>query len=141
MILIILLAACSGQNPLTSLAPTLTPPQARGKILYEQNCQGCHGGAAGGTMMDLPPKHNANGHTWHHADCVLTEIVQNGPGDMGTMMRQMMGQGTAIPPMPAFKGKLSREEIAAILAYVKTWWTNEQREMQARITQQACPLS
>src|SRR4051812_26926734 len=41
--------------------PNLTvsndPLIVRGKALYEANCQLCHGGATGGTMMDLPPKH------------------------------------------------------------------------------------
>ena len=89
-------------------------------------------------MMDYPPKHNANGHTWHHPDCELKQVILNGGDEMTEMMRQMMGVPTAVPRMPAWKGKLSDEDIAAILAFVKTMWTEEERQFQARITQQAC---
>lgn len=109
----------------------------RGAELYEIHCFSCHGGDSGGQMMDMPPRHNANGHTWHHPDCQLTDIVLNGSGEMGQMMRQMMG-GEDLPPMPTFKGQLSEEEVAAILAYIKTWWTEEQRQLQAEVTQEAC---
>ncbi|HZQ10148.1 MAG TPA: cytochrome c [Anaerolineae bacterium] len=136
-----MLSACNTILPSPTPAPTLNAPQARGKALYEQNCQSCHRGATGGTMMDLPPKHNANGHTWHHGDCVLTAIVLNGPGEMGPMMEQMMGQGKNIPKMPAFQGKLSRDDVNAILAYIKTWWTDSERAYQAQITEQMCPVS
>jgi mono/diheme cytochrome c family protein len=113
------------------------PPIDRGAELYETHCFSCHGGDSGGQMMDMPPRHNANGHTWHHPDCQLTDIVLNGSGEMGQMMRQMMG-GEDLPPMPTFKGQLSEEEVAAILAYIKTWWTEEQRQLQAEVTQEAC---
>ena len=37
--------------------------------------------------------------------------------------------------MPAFRDKLSESEADAILAYIKTWWTDEQRQSQADVTQ------
>jgi hypothetical protein len=86
-------------------------------------------------MMDIPPRHNANGHTWHHSDRQLTDIVLNGPGEMGEMMRRMMGASPDTPRMPAFKGALTEADVAAILAYIKTWWTEEQRQWQARVSQ------
>ena len=30
----------------------------RGESLYVANCQTCHGGATGDSMMDIPPPHN-----------------------------------------------------------------------------------
>lgn len=104
---------------------------ARGAELYQAKCQGCHGGAKGGEISDIPPVHNRNGHTWHHTDCQLEELIENG-------FDRWDGMRPDQPKMPAFKGKLSKEEIRAILAYVKTWWTAEQREGQARITRERC---
>jgi mono/diheme cytochrome c family protein len=115
-----------------------TVEQERGRVLYAQYCIQCHGGATGGKMMDLPPPHNANGHTWHHPDCQLTNTVLSGSGEMGDMMRRMMGAAAETPRMPAFKGQLTEEDVGAVLAYIKTWWTAGQRASQARATEQAC---
>ena len=86
-------------------------------------------------MMDIPPPHNATGHTWHHSDRQLTAIILDGSGQMGEMMRQMMGTVKDTPRMPAFRGALAEEDVANILAYIKTWWTPEQREWQRRVTE------
>lgn len=109
-----------------------------GEQLYTANCQGCHGGDTGGSMMDIPPPHNTNGHTWHHPDCQLVQTVLNGSGEMGEMMREMMGASEDTPRMPAFEGILTEDEIVAILDYIKGWWTEEQRHSQAVNTQQTC---
>jgi mono/diheme cytochrome c family protein len=110
---------------------------AQGAELYNANCLSCHGGPTGGSMSDMPPRHNANGHTWHHPDCQLTDIILNGSGEMGEMMRRMMGKPDA-PAMPTFRDRLSEDDVRAILAYIKTWWTEEQRQTQARISQERC---
>lgn len=64
--------------------------------------------------MPAPP-HDESGHTWHHPDDVLFAIVKDG----------------LVPPyaprgyesdMPAFAGKLSRDEIWAVLAFIKSHW-------------------
>jgi mono/diheme cytochrome c family protein len=112
-------------------------PMQRGEELYNAYCASCHGGRTGGRMMDFPPVHNANGHTWHHPDCQLREIIHNGGGEMGDMMRRMMGSSDS-PRMPAFADTLTDEEIDAILGYIKTWWTPQQRAMQATATEQRC---
>jgi mono/diheme cytochrome c family protein len=102
----------------------------RGEALYEANCRSCHGGASGGALRDVPPPHNANGHTWHHQDCLLKDITLNGFDDPSLPADR--------PKMPAFKGRLTEEEVEAILVYIKTWWTEEQREWQRQVTEQAC---
>ena len=112
-------------------------PIQRGEQLYQAYCASCHGGPTGGRMMDIPPVHNANGHTWHHPDCQLRSIILHGSGQMGEMMRRMMGSPDA-PRMPTFEGTLSDEDVDAILGYVKTWWTPQQRAWQARVTQENC---
>ncbi|MBM2826170.1 MAG: Cytochrome c family protein, partial [Dehalococcoidia bacterium] len=110
----------------------------KGSQLYTANCQSCHGGASGGQVMDIPPPHNANGHTWHHSDCQIKEIVVNGSGEMEEMMRRVMGSSESTPQMPAFKETLSDEEIDTILYYIKSWWKPEQREFQAEVTRAQC---
>ena len=125
------------QLSLFAPTPTLTA-LTRGEQLYNANCLVCHQGATGGAMMDYPPRHNANGHTWHHPDCELIQIILSGGDEMTEMMRQMMNPNPDAPRMPAWKDKLSREDIDAILAFIKTWWTEDERQAQARITQQQC---
>ena len=128
-----LVLGCSAAN--TSQPPSPTLDEERGGQLYRTYCLSCHGGATGGSMMDIPPPHNATGHTWHHSDRQLTAIILDGSGQMGEMMRQMMGTVKDTPRMPAFRGALAEEDVANILAYIKTWWTPEQREWQRRITE------
>lgn len=89
-------------------------------------------------MTDIPPPHNARGHTWHHPDCQLTQTVLNGSGEMGEMMRRMMGASENTPRMPVFRGSLAEEDVAAMLAYIKSWWTEEQRQWQASATLAQC---
>ena len=36
--------------------------------------------------------------------------------------------------MPAFKGKLTVQDVDAVLNYIKTWWTEEQYRSQADIS-------
>lgn len=110
----------------------------RGAELYQENCFSCHGGAQGGRMMDWPPRHNANGHTWHHPDCQLKEVIRDGSGEMGEAMRRMMNVPPDAQRMPSFRDKLSDAEIEMVLAYIKTWWTEEQRRFQAEVTREVC---
>lgn len=103
---------------------------ARGERLYAASCIQCHGGPTGGHISDIPPPHNAEGHTWHHADCDLVDIVLDGlPPRAGASGGDIM---------PAFRGRLSEDDVEAILAYIKTWWTDEQRRSQAEVTAAVC---
>lgn len=122
-----------------SLGPTAPPGgvAARGAALYQASCASCHGGATGGGMMDYPPRHNANGHTWHHSDCELVEVIRTGTSPMTEMMREMMAPPGA-PTMPAWRDRLTDEEIDAVLAYIKTMWTEDQRASQGRTTREQC---
>jgi len=118
----------------------LSAQERRGEEIYNASCVSCHGGPRGEAMMDYPPRHNANGHTWHHPDCELTEIIRTGGDEMTEMMRQMMAPPDA-PKMQAFGDKLSSAEIDAVLAFIKTMWTPEEREVQAQVTQDNCPVA
>lgn len=105
----------------------LDAQQARGAELYQLHCVTCHGGAEGGEISDIPPRHNAQGHTWHHADCDLVDIVRDG-----------QPQRPGYPEMPAFSEQLSDEEIRAIIEHLKTWWEPDQLKHQKQVTEQVC---
>lgn len=102
----------------------------RGRQIYAASCVQCHGGPTGGQISDIPPRHNSQGHTWHHADCLLIDIVLDG------MTPRQGAAGDEI--MPAFRDDLTEAEVDAVLTYVKTWWTEEQRQHQARVTADEC---
>ncbi len=103
---------------------------ALGKTVYVERCAVCHGRNLEGQpnwrerKLDgkLPaPPHDASGHTWHHADEQLFLITKEGLA--------------AIVPgyesdMPAYKGILSDQEIAAALAYIKSTWSADIRARQ-----------
>lgn len=119
-------AGCSSQ-PLPKEITIEGSASADGASLYADNCSQCHGFDQGGDIRDIPPPHNSNGHTWHHPDQQLTEIILEG------LNFAVEGQQT----MPAFRDVLDENEVRAILDYVKTWWTDEQREFQATVTAQS----
>lgn len=95
------------------------PSLERGRALYGQWCQTCHGEAVTGAGGEpTAPVHGPQGHTWHHPDGQLEAII----------LGQFTYPGRT---MPSFDSHLSEEEVAAILAYLKEGWTTEQREVQA----------
>lgn len=108
--------------------PALDPEKvAQGEILYGQYCANCHGANLEGApdwrqrLPDgslPPPPHDSSGHTWHHADELLISITENG------------GNPADDSKMPAFGDQLGREEIAAILDFIKSKWGREEREFQ-----------
>ena len=113
---------------------------AEGRKLYAQHCASCHGAKLEGQpnwRQRLPsgrlpaPPHDESGHTWHHPDSVLFGITKHGlvpryaPKDYET-------------DMPAFSGKLTDEEIWAVLAYIKSHWTsNDVLAARAEMTRNA----
>jgi len=127
-----LLAAACGNGGGGGEAQATEAQLAQGKALYEANCASCHGLAGEGQpnwktpdangVYPAPP-HDSTGHTWHHPDEVLLQV---------------MAQGTGMPKsgMPTFQGVLTREEMEAILAYIKTFWGEEERAFQKQVTDQ-----
>jgi len=100
---------------------------AQGEALYQQHCAACHGADRQGApnwkspLADRsypPPPHDSSGHTWHHADDLLLSTTTNG------------GNPTSNSKMPAFKDKLSQEQMIAILTFIKSKWSREAREFQ-----------
>jgi mono/diheme cytochrome c family protein len=111
---------------------------ALGRSLYATHCARCHGKNLEGQpdwQTRLPngrlpaPPHDASGHTWHHPDHVLIGITKDG-------LKPYAGEDYE-SDMPAFAKVLSDEEIAAIIAFIKSTWPEREREYQERITAQA----
>ena len=128
------------KRPLLLLAALLAGCEAKvdlalGEKLYAQQCASCHGANLEGQpdwRKRLPngrfpaPPHDASGHTWHHPDEVLFAITKHG----------------LVPPyapagyesdMPAFGGKLSDQQIRAVLAYIESRWPPEVRKRRAEM--------
>jgi mono/diheme cytochrome c family protein len=126
-------------------AQAQTPPQpsqadpdnaehvALGQQVYASFCSGCHGVNLEGQsnwQKRLPlgnfpaPPHDETGHTWHHADQWLFEVVKYG------------GKHHAPPryrsAMPAYQEMLSDAEIWAVLAFIKSRWPEAIRTQQAQ---------
>lgn len=111
--------ACSAQD------------RSQGRQLYEANCASCHGLKLEGQpdwMKRLPsgrlpaPPHDETGHTWHHTDEQLVRITLDGLASIAP------GYET---DMPAFRGRLSEDEVKAIFDYIKSTWPDRTREIQA----------
>lgn len=113
--LLLSLAACGERQP---------PSLELGALVYAQHCTSCHGAKLEGQprwQQRLPngrmpaPPHDESGHTWHHPDEVLFGITKHG------LAPPYAPPGYA-SDMPAFAGKLSDEEIRAVLAYIASHW-------------------
>lgn len=106
-----------------------------GRRIYEVNCAACHGMSGEGEPdWQIPrddytrpaPPHDASGHTWHHADGQLYEIVLRGG--------KLYESPTFKSRMIAYEDILTPEEIKAVLEYIKTFWGPEEIATQARIS-------
>lgn len=108
------------QSPGASLSIDRAAPEqlAQGKAIYDQVCAACHGingeGQPNWRQPDAQgvypaPPHNSEGHTWHHPDDVLLDIIAQG----GTMPTSAM---------PGFAGQLTQNEMQLVLDYIKTFW-------------------
>jgi mono/diheme cytochrome c family protein len=123
----------SAQKPIFYIDPTDQQQVSRGEAIYVQHCAACHGAKLEGQpdwRTRLPngrlraPPHDESGHTWHHPDIVLFDIVKHGlvPGKTAPSGHES--------DMPAYGNILSDEEIMAVLAYIKSTWPEEIQEMQ-----------
>lgn len=136
----VLLAAATGVSILAWHAIDESPALAavdlaRGQILYAQQCAVCHGQNLEGQpnwrqrradgRLPAPP-HDASGHTWHHADAQLIRIIKEG-------VTPLAPPGY-VSDMPGFATTLSDTDILAILAYIKSYWPEDIRARQAKLS-------
>ena len=99
---------------------------ARGESLFSRNCASCHGKKAVGESPrnvkggEKPgggfwaPALNGTAHAWHHPPDGLFRIIEQGSPAAGSTMA---GWG----------GRMSGEEIHAVLAYIQSLWPEELR--------------
>jgi mono/diheme cytochrome c family protein len=137
---LLLLVACGNDNPPATTGGTITtPPQQRvstqaqtrrkqdfaqvmqGARLFQQYCVSCHGVRAVGVPRWTrpgpdgrypPPPLNGSAHSWHHPTVALKDFINNGTATSGGNM-------------PAWKDKLSEEQVEAIIAWFQSLWPDE----------------
>lgn len=111
----------------------------QGKAVYTNQCAACHGEAMQGQRdwrQRLPngklpaPPHDKSGHTWHHPDAMLIDMVKNSLVPGKTAPRGYLTD------MPAYGQVLTDEEITAVLAYIKSSWPPKVLEAQKEVTLQ-----
>lgn len=113
--------------------PTLDPQRvAQGEKLYAQYCASCHGANLEG-QLDWkkpladgslpPPPHDDSGHTWHHPDSLLLDIMLKGGA-------AAYNDPAVNSRMPAFSDKLTPDELATVLDFIKSKWSQDSREFQ-----------
>jgi len=99
---------------------TSTPETIRkGKALFVDNCQACHGVNGIGERPDKPdardefgfvaPALNDDAHGWHHPDTQLVATILNGSPRNKRMI--------------AWKESLSTQEVETIVTYIKSLWS------------------
>lgn len=102
--------------------------------MYMTGCSSCHGrhleGQALWQLMDQyagrrAPPHNATGHTWQHSDEALFYKTKYG--------RFPTASPHAVFYMPAFTGRLTDQDILAVLAFIKASWPVGIRASQAML--------
>ena len=106
-----------------------------GQKLYASTCASCHGANLQGQpdwkrrlasgRMPAPP-HDVTGHSWHHSDRDLFNLTKLG-------VAAVAGDGYE-SDMPAFGGKLSDDDIKAVLDYIKSTWPERAQQSQAAIS-------
>lgn len=115
----------------SAAALAVEPGPDTGRRVYHAQCASCHGGRGEGApdwkqpdnQGEMPaPPHDREGHTWKHADGMLYRIVKNGWRDPFNKTQRLT--------MPAFGQTLSPAEIRAVIDYLETLWTPEQRRFQ-----------
>lgn len=100
------------------LDPTLI---ARGAGIYTANCAECHGARAEGApnwqrpgpdgKYPAPPL-DGSGHAWHHPRTALAQTIHGGTLKLGGSM-------------PAWKDKLTDDDIEAVIAWMQSLWPEE----------------
>jgi mono/diheme cytochrome c family protein len=109
---------------------------ALGEAVYAQHCAACHGADLDGQpnwrqrrpdgRLPAPP-HDDSGHTWHHDDETLFIVTKFGAA-------KLIG-GPVETDMPRFEGVLSDREIRAVLAFIRSRWSEEVRRQNAALNE------
>ena len=107
---------------------------ARGKIIYQNNCISCHQvnlvGVENWKDLDADghrksPPLNGTGHTWHHDDATLHNIIKYG---LVKLVKNYQGK------MLGFEDKLKDKDIDSVLAYIKSFWPDDMYQHQINLS-------
>ncbi|MEH6650331.1 MAG: cytochrome c [Motiliproteus sp.] len=91
---------------------------AQGEQIYQTYCANCHGAKAEATPqwtkpdadgLYPPPPLNGTAHAWHHPFPMLKKTINEGTNGR----------------MPAWKDKLSDQEVDAVIAWFQSLWPDE----------------
>ena len=83
---------------------------AKGKKLYEDNCQKCHGKSGKGDGPDADPDHMPDD---------FTDPARAARNPDGVMFYKIWN-GRSKPKMPAFKTDISKTDVWTVINYAKT---------------------
>ena len=107
---------------------------ARGKIIYQNNCISCHQvnlvGVENWKELDedghrKSPPLNGTGHTWHHDDATLHNIIKYG---LVKLVKNYQGK------MLGYEDKLKDKDINSVLAYIKSFWPDDMYQHQINLS-------
>jgi cbb3-type cytochrome c oxidase subunit III len=105
-VVVFIVFAASGVSPLADTRRGKSRAAASGRTVYAANCARCHGadGQSHTSMGEMTQAPNLTDAEWQsrRSSARMIASVTNGRGEM-----------------PAFKRKLSRQDIAAAVAYVR----------------------
>jgi mono/diheme cytochrome c family protein len=133
-------AAQRGAAPAAGGIPDMSDARriAAGKRVYDAHCASCHGANLEGQAdwktrradgrLPAPP-HDDSGHTWHHPFDVLFAITKHG------LVPPYAPAGYA-SDMPGFGGRLSDDEIWAVLAFIRSRWSDKVRATHDELQRQ-----
>ncbi len=120
-------------RPASSPAPAVRTADAaqlrHGAQIFAANCAQCHGDQAQGAPdwrtrnaqgQFPPPPLDGSGHTWHHPKKMLVYTIREGTARLGGNM-------------PAWKGRLSEQDIEDVIAWVQSLWPQRVYEAWAEI--------
>ena len=107
---------------------------ARGKIIYQNNCISCHQvnlvGVENWKELDedghrKSPPLNGTGHTWHHDDATLHNIIKYG---LVKLVKNYQGK------MLGYEDRLKDKDIDSVLAYIKSFWPDDMYQHQINLS-------
>lgn len=126
---------CAAGLAFPALAQDYVPNLNRGAAIYAEACAACHGANLEGQQNwmlrnsdgRLPaPPHDETGHTWHHPDAQLLDIMMRGTA-------AVVGGGYE-SDMPGFAESYSEDELRDVLEWIKSRWPERQQAYQAEVT-------
>ncbi len=112
-------------SPTAAVTPPVGLPFPRGdsdigSSIFASTCAICHGPTGNGDP-GLAPGLGSPWHAWEHPDRQIREWIAD--GKLGLDRR-----------MPAYGDRLDEQAISDVIAYVRTLWTQEQRDTQLDVS-------